>query len=314
MAGRPQIRPLAPADTGAIVSLYERSMQTEPTIGPVTPEQWERFLRAPQNQRAHDFRVAVLDGVVVGLAESSLRQQAGGRVRYVKLVVDPAQRRRGIATDLLRTVVEIDGDDVEITLHGQTRDGWTAGEAFLVAMGFQYLESDFTMVCRTLRPIASRAENGMTVSRIRDPLVHATDVARIHNAAFAADVAFHPLTPDEMAEDLRNEGDDLWLAHCGDAVVGFCRIEKDDGGPWLESLAVDPAYHGRGIGSHLAHDALAAYGISENRRAGLSVSSHNPNARRIYDRLGFVERAEKRRHGCARATLFTRLTGRTTGT
>lgn len=303
MAGRSLIRALAPDDTGAIVSLYARSMQSEPNIGPVSPEQWQRFVRAPQNHQGRDFRVAVVDGTVIGLAESSLRQQAEGRVRYVKLVVDPAYRRRGIATDLLRTLVDLDTDHADITLQGQTREGWTAGEGFLTARGFQYLESDFTMICRELLPLAADAQDGISFSRATNPVIRSSDVARIHNAAFASDVAFHPLTAGEMAEDLRNEGDDLWLARDGNDVVGFCRIEMDDAGPWLESIAIDPAFQARRIGPRLAHRALASYGVSAERRAGLSVSSNNPNARRVYTRLGFVDRGEKRRYGCSASML-----------
>lgn len=307
MAEKPLIRALAPADTGAIVSVYLRAMRCEPNIDPVPPEQWEQFVRTPHNHHGRDFRVAVIDGLIVGLAESHLKQQTDGHVRHVKLVVDPAHRRHGIATDLLRSLLSLDSRDLPLTLHGQTRQGWAAGEAFLAAMGFQYLESDFMMFCGDLLPITSGVEDGIIFARASDPVEYAADVARIHNAAFAGDVAFYSVTAEDMAEDLRNEGDDLWLARDGDDIVGTCRIEMYDGGPWLESLAIDPAYQARRIGPRLAQHALTTYGISAERRVGLSVSSSNPNARRVYTRLGFVERAEKRRYGCNAAALRQRL-------
>jgi mycothiol synthase len=313
MLGRPLIRPLVPEDTGAIVSLYDRAMQSEPNIGPVPPEQWERFVRTPYNHYGRDFRVTVIGGLVVGLAESHLKEQTDGYVRHVKLVVDPAHRRHGLATEMLRALLALDDINASVTLHGQTREGWAAGEGFLAAMGFQYLESDFSMICRELLPIAVKADDGVSFARASDPVAHAADVARIHNAAFASDVAFFVVTAEDMAEDLRNEGDDLWLARDGNEIIGFCRIEMDDAGPWLESIAIAPAYQARGIGPRLAHHVLATYGISAQRRVGLSVSSNNPNARRVYTRLGFMERTEKRRYATSCLALRRRLAGASDG-
>lgn len=301
------IRPLFPADTESIVSLYARAMQREANIGPVSRDQWERFVRSPQNQHGRDFRVAEIDGTVIGLAESSVKEQIEGRVRYVKIVVDPACRRRGIATNLLRTVTGLDIVDAGVTLHGQTREGWEAGEAFLAAMGFQYLESDFTMICPKLLPIGERPQDRVRFVRAADSMAHAAEVARIHNAAFSSDVAFRKFTTEEMAEDLRNEGDDLWLALEGDQAIGFCRIEADQAGPWLESIALQPAAQGRGIGTRFAYHVLATYGISPERPAGLSVSSSNPNAQSVYTRLGFSQRAEKRRYAGKALAIRERL-------
>jgi hypothetical protein len=54
------VRPLHDADAGDVVVLYDRATATEPTIGPVPREAWERFVRWPQNRNGRDFRVADL--------------------------------------------------------------------------------------------------------------------------------------------------------------------------------------------------------------------------------------------------------------
>lgn len=62
--------------------------------------------------------------------------------------------------------------------------------------------------------------------------------------------------------------------------------------PDVQSLRVHPAFRGAGIGSRLLQ-------IAENRalehghaRLGLSVSIENPQARRLYERCGYVLRGE----------------------
>jgi GNAT superfamily N-acetyltransferase len=102
------VRPLQDADAGDIVVLYDRATATEPTIGPVPRETWERFVRWPQNRNGRDFRVALWDGRLVGLAESSHRDQSDRSVRYCKLVVDPEFRRQGIGAALLTELLDID--------------------------------------------------------------------------------------------------------------------------------------------------------------------------------------------------------------
>jgi len=62
------IRPLREADAEAVVALYARAAAVEPRLGPITLAQWQRFTRLPQNQDGRDFRIAVQDGSLVGLA------------------------------------------------------------------------------------------------------------------------------------------------------------------------------------------------------------------------------------------------------
>lgn len=62
-----------------------------------------------------------------------------------------------------------------------------------------------------------------------------------------------------------------------------------DGTPALVHLEVAPAHQGRGIGTHIILEAEA-----EARRRGstaifLGVEPHNGRARRLYQRLGYVE-------------------------
>jgi len=92
------------------------------------------------------------------------------------------------------------------------------------------------------------------------------------------------------------ENSDVWIAADSGHVVGFCLLEPDPGMVWLESLAIDPAHQGRGLGQVLAHRALEAADIRPERPAALEVSSVNQAAIKVYQRLGFELRRERRRY------------------
>jgi ribosomal protein S18 acetylase RimI-like enzyme len=84
------------------------------------------------------------------------------------------------------------------------------------------------------------------------------------------------------------------VAIVGEACVGYLIL-----GPWttLESsshvlevkgLAVDPSHQGEGIGSRLLQGGIARARREGRRRLVLRVLSGNDDARRLYERHGFV--------------------------
>lgn len=57
---------------------------------------------------------------------------------------------------------------------------------------------------------------------------------------------------------------------------------------YLDTLATLPEYRGRGIGRALIEDA-AQKAVKDKLPLGLLVSDHNPDARKLYDSLGFKQ-------------------------
>ena len=55
--------------------MYEAASTRDVNIGPITAAQWVGFVQRPQNHGGKDFRVILQDDRLVGLAESSLRDQ-----------------------------------------------------------------------------------------------------------------------------------------------------------------------------------------------------------------------------------------------
>jgi GNAT superfamily N-acetyltransferase len=151
------VRPLTKVDTPSIAALYDRAMAADVGIGPVSPADWDRFVAMPQNLAGRDFRVALREEKLIGLAESSPRDRAGGKVRFFKIVVDPASRRSGLGVALFRELLTLD-DDPGTDFHTLVRSEWTAGLAFLAAFGFAAMEDEIAM--KLVAPPASARRNG----------------------------------------------------------------------------------------------------------------------------------------------------------
>lgn len=141
--------------------------------------------------------------------------------------------------------------------------------------------------------------------RPADAEAYADRLAAIHNAAFHEDAGFARLT---AADALRHAGaGHLWVALLAGEVVGYALVESEPGLGWLEVVAVDPGHRGHGIGAALVVRALLSDGVGPGRAAGLSVSSTNGAALRLYERLGFRRRAETGKYAASRADLLARL-------
>lgn len=73
--------------------------------------------------------------------------------------------------------------------------------------------------------------------------------------------------------------------------LGRLRVARRDGIIELAGIQLDPTAQGRGVGTAIIESIkteAAAAGVAVE----LAVEKDNPNARRLYDRLGFVEVGE----------------------
>jgi mycothiol synthase len=283
-----RIRPLLEGDTDAIVRLYDAASARDAKIGPIAPAQWTSFIGSPQNQDGQDFRVVLHNGRLVGLAESSLRDQNGRKVRFFKLLVEPSMCRQGVGSALLRELFALNAPDDSLSFQTLAASKWTDGIAFLEELGFSRIESEINMRCSSMTTPARSPPGGVSIEQAETPPIHAEVVARIHNEALAADAAFRAYSASEMAELLAEQGQELWLIKDGSRIVGYCRLEREPKLIWLEEIGIDPSLQGQGLGTALAHHVLRTIAIDGERPAGLNVSSVNRAARSMYHRLGFV--------------------------
>jgi GNAT superfamily N-acetyltransferase len=108
-------------------------------------------------------------------------------------------------------------------------------------------------------------------------------VARLNRHARKTCLPYLPdlHTPDEDLVFFKErvfQASEVWLAEASMQLIGFAAARLD----WLEHLYVDPAWHGRGVGSAL----LSC--VRDNRpELNLWTFQENAQARRFYERQGF---------------------------
>jgi ribosomal protein S18 acetylase RimI-like enzyme len=296
------IRPLHENDDTKIAALFDRCMTTDIGLSSVSSADWRHFVDLPQNKNGRDFRVAMHGNRIVGLAESSLRHPTGRSVRFFKITVEPMCRRQRIGTQLLRTLLDFDPGRSSHSLHTLTPDRWKSGSAFLSAYGFVKIESEISMRCHILRlQQCSRLED-ISFARSVDPCSHLQELTQLNNSAYQNCSAFYPCTLDEMAQQLR--GGDLWVAYKSSRPIAFCMVQQEQNRIWLESIAVAPAHQGFGIGTALMNQVLSEQNIGPQRPAGLSVSSTNLAALKIYEKMGFSEISKRTRFAASHTTAL----------
>lgn len=112
-----------------------------------------------------------------------------------------------------------------------------------------------------------------------------------------ADVAAHlaaSLAPSQIARML--QCDTVLVAESAEQLVGFVQFGRAKDGPAaaanpdqeLRRLYVAAAFQNQGIGTRLLQTALAHPTMWAAERIVLDVWEHNPGARRLYERHGFV--------------------------
>ena len=160
--------------------------------------------------------------------------------------------------------------------------------------GYRYWRSSFTMeIDLDDAPGEPALPPGFRETAYRDT-AHDTLIATL-NDAFAADVFWHTVEPDDFREFyLRSRGFDpeLWtLAWDGDELAGFAlaydRHGSDEELGWIGTLGVREAWRRRGLGEALLRRSFAKLAARGLRRAGLGVDAENvTGALRLYERAG----------------------------
>ena len=297
------IRPISADDETAVVELYRRTHQSDPTVGAISIAGWRHFAAMSHNQGGRDFRAAWAGDRarerLVGIATTSQRAHMEPWIRHFRIVVEPAWRRRGIGGALLQALADLDAPHA-VLLQTLCPEDWLGGAEFLETAGFAPIENEIDMECAAL--IAPTRPENWEMRRVAEPRALAEPIAALHNRAYAGTPSFVELDGGDMAE-LLAEGE-LWVAENEGALVAICHLEPDGARLRLESLAVEPAWQGRGGGPALAYRALTDAGASAERVACLSVSDRNPPAQRAYERLGFRAVFSSTRYRADRARVL----------
>ncbi len=167
-------------------------------------------------------------------------------------------------------------------------------QALLTGAGYGVARSYWRME-RTLDDFGAEAAPPSGV-RLRP-----VDVARDAVSLHALDARSFAANPGSTPESTREFREEHLEANAFDASLSRVAVHAEDIAGFLlaqrweaeavgfvDVLAVDPDYQGRGIGTALLSSALAAFASSGLRAAQLGVDSDNPRALRIYERAGMT--------------------------
>lgn len=114
---------------------------------------------------------------------------------------------------------------------------------------------------------------------------------QIHHIAFhecvRATWGWDETVQDSMWDEYVNAAVHLQVIELDDEIAGYLDVDRQSDHIFVTNIALDPQFHGRGIGTAVLQDIIA-----EANQAGFSVQldviKANTRARALYERLGFV--------------------------
>jgi mycothiol synthase len=274
------IRPFEPRDDEAIVALFSRLHAHDPSIDAPNLEGWRGYRAMKLFDDGRRFLAAEDDGRIVAL--STLGEMHG--IQRVRIFVDPAHRRRGIATAILeRREAEARASGtaaIECFIDGR----WTVGLALAKKHGYAVFVHDLFLRRPPTPWSALTPPDGIAFRTYAsgDDAVWAA----ISNATLSRDAGYHAVTESDMASFAKMPGFELVFAQAGDVPIGYCHLERRGDVGYIQALAVLASHESRGVGA-----ALLARGIESLRTSRfieLCTEKDNVRAQRLYARAGFT--------------------------
>jgi mycothiol synthase len=242
---------------------------------------------------ARDFDLAT-DAVVV---EES-RRIAGYAVfrgPEVLIVVDPERRGEGIGSALRAWAEDRAREKGLTTLRQEVGDRNAAAREHLTAAGYERERSYWRMELEldgSERP--PQPPKGFAI-RPYDDAADAHALYVVNEAAFSGNADYRPETETHFADEhvhAHNLRPELSVvAEQEGRVAGFALVrDHGDKVAYVDLLAVHPDCAGKGLGSALLRTAYAGAAQAGFRSGRLGVASDNPNAIRLYARVGMTQR------------------------
>ena len=171
------------------------------------------------------------------------------------------------------------------------------------AVGFRIIESFLTLGRKTDDEIPVNGEPDCHI-RLAQPEEMETVAAIAHRAFESFRLRVDPQIPESRARHSRREwvrngfkgrAEAIYAAESENRLVGFALLRSKTGTEKIgeiELIAVDPAFHGRGIGKALVAEAIRHY---QGKTSEIHVGTQAKNLRAVglYTRMGFsVVRSE----------------------
>lgn len=277
-----------PRDDERIVALYARMHADDASIDALGLDAWRAFRSISRFEGGSAFRVAEdPNGAIVALLTVGKMDdpRARGAVWRTRAFVDPAFRRRGIASMLVREVEDSARAANVRALEAFLNGPWAVGRAFAESRGFVLHVHDLFLT----RPKTAWNANvpaGVTL-RAYENARDAEIVARLANATLSRDRGFVPETATSIASYTHQPGFASWIAETS-VPVGFCHTDVRGRVGYVQAIGVDASAEGRGIGAALLSRAIETLAARDVDRIELCTEKDNLRAQRLYARAGFV--------------------------
>jgi mycothiol synthase len=245
---------------------------------------------ATEFELSADARVVEEGGRIVGYA---IIRNPGALV-----AVDPSFEGRGAGAQLLNWTESRDRE-----LGRPRHRQWIAASndrarALLVGAGYELARSHYRM-WRALGSSGSEAAVSCPDDVTLRPIDVAADAEELHAldaASFAGAGDYDPMSLIAFREDhLQTHDADPQLsciAERGGRIIGFLLTRRwdDESVGYISILAVRPGEQGRGVGTMMLRRAFELYAAGGLSQAQLGVSSQNPEALKLYERVGLQTR------------------------
>jgi mycothiol synthase len=242
---------------------------------------------------ARDFDLA-RDAVVV-YESGRIAGYAAFRGEEVLIVVDPERRGEGIGTALRAWAEDSARERGLTTLRQEVGDRNAAAREHLTAAGYERERSYWRMELELDGSETPPQPPKEFTIRGLDTAADGHALYLVSSAAFARNADYRPETESHFADEhlhAHNLRPELSVVadHEG-RVAGFALV-RDHGEKvaYVDLLAVHPDSAGKGLGSALLRTAYAGAARAGFRSGRLGVASDNPNAIRLYARVGMTQR------------------------
>ena len=219
-----------------------------------------------------------------------------------------AEQRHRLETVLNACIADAEDHGVRFLSVRLPEDAIAALHA-VESVGFRIIESFLTFGRKTAGEIPfvrSEARNGGSDYRVRlaQPEEMETVAAIAHRAFESFRLRVDPQIPESRARHSRREwvrngfkgrAEAIYVAESENRIVGFALLRSKAGTEKtgeIELIAVDPAFHGRGVGKALVAEAIQHY-RGKTSEIHVGTQAKNLQAIGLYTRMGFsVVRSE----------------------
>lgn len=192
-------------------------------------------------------------------------------------MVDPAARRRGIATALLNAALPLcreRGYGQALLVTPRESEG---GQAFAISRGARLEHSEHALTL--FGPPTPGPEDAATTMR-RATVADAAEISRLLTSAFG-------WTPPDTAERLASQTERTLLIEVAGSAIGTVRLTSEQDTGSIYGFAIDPGWQGRGIGRDVLRRICSLLIDEGAKRVRLEVAVDNERALGLYTSIGF---------------------------